>query len=321
MVACATAQFYGFTRGDTAMLKAFKQFKTEHQKTYPTSLEEYNRFQTFKSNWERIQALNERHPSARFGVNKFTDLTEEEFASQYLGYKKAAVDVTSVLPEMELDLPASVDWTTKGAVTPVKDQGQCGSCWAFSVTEAIESVWYLANHPLVSLSPQQIVDCDQGRGDLGCSGGDTPTAYAYVMAAGGMETDQDYPYQAADDTCQFQSSKVVAKISSWAYVTTTKNETQMMATVAAKAPLSVCVEADVWQFYIGGVLTTACGNALDHCVQITGYGQKAGWDTFNYDVWFVRNSWGADWGESGYIWIQRGSDLCGIADEVTLPIV
>jgi len=220
-----------------------------------------------------------------------------------------------------MDLPNSFDWRDKGAVTDVYDQGQCGSCWAFSATEAIESAWFLGGNKLVSLSPQQIVDCDQGRGDEGCDGGDTPTAYEYVISAGGMDTLDSYPYTAEDDTCAFKTQNIAAKISNWTYITQNKNETQMQVGLISSGPLSICVDAASWQFYFGGVITDLCGTDLDHCVLITGY-QNSYQSTFGtYDIWLIRNSWGADWGESGYIYVERGYDLCGVGDEVTVPLL
>lgn len=272
---------------------------------------------------ERIQSLNAAKTGAWYGITKFADLTPEEFQTQYLN---GAIEARPMGPSTKLHLPTGplpteFDWRAKNAVTPVKDQGQCGSCWAFSVVEAIESQWFLSGKPLAQLSPQQIVDCDQGSGDYGCSGGDTPTAYQYVIKAGGLESESSYPYTAEDGKCQFKPSSVVAKISSWAYITTSKNETEMMAGLASKGPLSICVDAASWQFYIGGVITGLCGQDLDHCVVVTGFSKQVGWDTYEYDVWNIRNSWGEDFGYGGYLYVERGSNLCGVANEVTIPLI
>eukprot|EP01087_Luapelamoeba_hula_P010134 TRINITY_DN266_c0_g1_i1.p1 TRINITY_DN266_c0_g1~~TRINITY_DN266_c0_g1_i1.p1 ORF type:complete len:347 (-),score=46.25 TRINITY_DN266_c0_g1_i1:104-1144(-) len=303
--------------------RSWSAFKSFHQRHYDNAEEEAARFAAFRENLRHLKTLNLRNPQAHFRLNKFADMTKEEFAGRYLlrSFTPKVANAPVIAASVDAPLPASFDWRDKGAVTAVKNQGQCGSCWAFSATEAIESQWFLAGHPLPTLSEQQIVDCDQGRGDQGCNGGDTPTAYEYVIAAGGLDTEASYPYTAEDGTCQFKSSDVAAKITSWGYVTQNHNETQMQVTLVAKGPLSICVDASSWQFYEGGVITSECGRSLDHCVMITGFSNKEGWDFETYAVWNIRNSWGADWGYSGYLYVQRGSDLCGVSDEVTLPVV
>jgi len=271
-----------------------------------------------------VEQMNEREGNKIYGITKFMDLTPEEFSEKYLIPKGKIQQQDKEMIQLPLsdDIPVRFDWNDKKAVTPVYDQGQCGSCWAFSATEAIESQWFLAGHSLVSLSPQQIVDCDQGRGDEGCNGGDTPTAYAYVIAAGGMDTMQDYPYTAEDDTCAFKSNEVAASIKDWTYITKTKNETEMQQKLLTSGPLSICVDAQVWQFYVGGVITEFCGTDLDHCVLITGYDDAyVDWIGETVQIWKIRNSWGSDWGEEGYVYVERGYDLCGVADEVTIPLV
>jgi len=302
----------------------FGDFVQKYSKDYhPTDV--LSKFQTFQENLKLVDELNHKYEVigkvGPYGVTKFFDLTPAEFKRFYLG----KITRPTVTPQPKIPsspptaLPDAFDWSSKGAVTPVYNQGECGSCWAFSATETIESQWFLAGNTLISLSPQQIVDCD--RVDLGCEGGDTPTAYQYVINATGLESQSDYPYTAEDQKCAFQSSKVKASIKGWGYVTQNKNETEMLYGLYAKGPLSICVEADTWQFYVGGVISSDCGTALDHCVMITGFQKMRGWDFIEYDVWNIRNSWGEDWGVDGYLYVERGSDLCGVADEVTLPIV
>jgi len=214
-------------------------------------------------------------------------------------------------------MPTSFDWSSKGVVSAVKNQEQCGSCWAFSATECIESVYALAKKSKAAdvLGPQQIVDCDTAGQDQGCNGGYPYGAFEYIISAGGQETEAAYPYTAQDGTCQFNAKDIKDTISNWAYVTQSSDEKAMQAYVYSTSPISVCVDgADVWQDYTGGVVTpsSGCGTTLDHAVQITGWQVQN-----NTNVWNVRNSWGADWGEAGYIWLQIGGDVCGVADLVT----
>jgi len=304
--------------------QSFNDFVEYFEKEYDDPAEFKLRYNNFKANLHVVKSLNHKNAQAHFRLNKFADLSTNEFKELYLlNDYTPTIDSSKMLPPATLDfvLPDSYDWRDHNAVTPVKDQGQCGSCWAFSTTEAIESQWFIAGNAMAVLSEQQIVDCDTGRGDEGCGGGDTPTAYQYVIAAGGLETESAYPYLAQDSTCRFNKNNVKATIRNWGYVTQNKNETQMQVTLVAKGPLSICVDAETWQFYEGGVITDLCGNSLDHCVMITGYSNRDGWDGASYPVWNIRNSWGLDWGYSGYLYVQRGYDLCGVADEVTLPIV
>jgi len=215
------------------------------------------------------------------------------------------------------------DWRTAGAVTPVKNQGQCGSCWAFSATEGLESGWFLGGHKLVALAPQQLVSCDKV--DQGCNGGDLPTAYKYIEKAGGLESEASYPYTSgggANSACKFNAKSIVASMKNWTYAIPpcydtckSQNEGNLQKAVAAYGPASICVNANPWQFYTGGVMKASCPGGysqLDHCVQLVGYHSSG---SNNY--WIVKNSWAANWGEQGYIYIQIGKNLCGVADEAT----
>jgi C1A family cysteine protease len=301
--------------------RKFVEFETKFQKNYATHAERQSRLEIFADNLLLVDEMNQAHDGAVFGVTKFMDLTPREFKYLYLTATpsnefKNDDQMMDIDVKGPADLPATIDWrNTAGVITPVKNQEQCGSCWAFSATEAIESAWVLANNTQQILGPQQIVDCDHNDG--GCGGGNTNTAYEYVIKAGGQETAKDYPYTGQNGACKFHSSEVAAKITSFKYISTSaKQELGTMLTyVGTKGPVSVCVDAAPWQYYNGGVLKS-CGDQVDHCVQVVGY------DTMSsLDVWLVRNSWGADWGEKGYIYIERGKNLCDIAGDVTVPIV
>jgi len=296
----------------------FQRWMNKHGKHYENDEEYQVRLSNYLASVERVRERNEKSfNGATFGITKFSDLSTEEFAKQFLTSRPSNIPVEErqVLPKIYRAPVDSFDWRNQSRVTDVKDQGQCGSCWAFSVTENIESVWMIAKGLTPStmqlLAPQQIVDCDTS--DDGCNGGDTPTAYAYVIKAGGMDTEKSYPYQAEDGDCAFQPSNVFTTISSWKYATQTKNEKEIQSNLVAWAPLSICVDAESWQDYSSGVMShTQCGKDLDHCVQLTGYDGA---------VWNVRNSWGSDWGETGYIRLQMGYNTCGMADEATTAVV
>ena len=218
---------------------------------------------------------------------------------------------------------------------PAQDQGNCGSCWAFSATEEIESAWLMAGNSREILAPQQIVSCDKK--DLGCNGGDTPTAYKYVMKAKGMVTESSYPYKSGKNNrngrCKCDLGKKVVQIKGFAYATPPKrnlmatkgkgkkaNEAKMAATMASKGPVSVCVDATTWQNYKRGIVTRSCRQQLDHCVQAVGF-HKGGNADGRGGYWIVRNSWNTDWGEKGYIYVGYGGDHCGIANEATVVSV
>jgi len=297
----------------------FNAWKAQYNKVYPSEEEEAERFDIFKQTLDRVRARNARNGSATFGLTKYSDLTVEEFKSFYLGYIRPERSDVGVLTPKEIEVPQTFDWRTQNKVTPVKDQEQCGSCWAFSVTENIESMYCVKNNidctTFPPLAPQEIVDCDTT--DQGCNGGDPPTAYQFVMSEGGMEDESDYPYTGQDGTCNFQQNLVKVTITNWQYATQNSDETTMQNNLVAWGPLSICVDAEPWQDYTGGVLMASdCSNQLDHCVQLVGYDM-----TQSTPFWIVRNSWGADWGENGYIRLQYGQDTCGCADEATSAII
>jgi len=225
----------------------------------------------------------------------------------------------TVAEPSSVGLPSSVDWTTKGAVTAVKNQGQCGSCWAFSTTGSVEGVNAVNGKGLISLSEQQLVDCSGSYGNMGCNGGLMDYAFQYIIATGGLCTEAAYPYTAADGTCKSSCTRTT-KIA--AFTDVAHDSDIALATAVAQQPVSVAIEADQssFQFYSGGILTAACGTALDHGVLAVGYGAQG-----STLYWKVKNSWGASWGESGYIRLARGSQYnggagqCGIYSEPSYP--
>jgi len=302
-----------------ASKQQFEEFITTYGKTYQTT-EEYNtRLQIFESNLEVAAYLSSQDTNAQYGVTKFMDLTREEFKTYYLikNFTSTKIQNPNNVPMLTWDhgnknasYPPEFDWRSHGVVTGVYNQGQCGSCWAFSTTEQIESMWARAGHGLHNLAMQQLVDCDHW--SHGCGGGNPPDAYAYVIQAGGIDSLGSYPYVARNEGCRFNPRNVAAKVKQWGYITTTDNENNMLAWTSKYGPPSVCVDASNWQFYRGGIVTSNCATQLDHCVQVTGWITQSG-----ISAWTVRNSWGTSWGESGYIYIMIGRDLCGIGQEVT----
>lgn len=279
---------------------------------------------------DRLSALN---PKARFGPTKFSDMSKTEFASNFL---TAQVPERSALPaaknfsvpakpwdmfasgRLSAPNPTNYDWGSAGVITPVYNQGQCGSCWAFSATENIESQWALGGHALTSLSMQQIVSCDTT--DYGCSGGWPYHAYAYVAGAGGQDSYASYPYTAENTPCDFSKSAIIATLNpsnSWTYVTQTQDEGEMATYLVAHGPLSVCVDASEWSSYSSGVfLASDCTTSIDHCVEAIGYNTAA-----NPPYWIIRNSWGTDWGQSGFMYLQYGADACAVAQVVTNSLI
>jgi len=305
----------------------FQKFVSLYEKKYADHEEYATRKGHFEASMQRVAQKNLRAKGkTTFGMTKFSDLSTEEFRNLYLTARVPARQriegVPVMKPTVDVDsMPASLDWRNKGLVTPVKDQGQCGSCWAFSVTENIESKWIMAGKAKannLALSVQQIVDCDDT--DAGCNGGNPGPAYDYVIAAGGLQSNKSYPYAAVDQNCAAQPNNTVAKISSWQYATSWYSETELQQNLVSWGPLSVCVDAASWQDYVSGVLTweeCAYINLLDHCVQLVGYGT----DKTAGNYWIVRNSWGTSWGIDGYIWLEMGSDACGIAHQASSAFI
>jgi C1A family cysteine protease len=257
-------------------------------------------------------------------------LSQEEFAQRFTGgYRTPDKMLRGNIADYEpyntfVSLPAEIDWVAEGAVTGVKNQGQCGSCWSFSTTGAVEGAWFLAGHPLTSLSEQQLVDCSTAQGNQGCNGGMMDQAFEYIIQNGGICAETAYPYTATQGTCASTNCSSVAHISSYTDVQP-NNETALMIAVSQQ-PVSVAVEADGldWQFYMGGIVTDSCGTNLDHGVLVVGYGTS--YTGQPQDYWKVKNSWGSSWGEQGYIRLGRGSKFaphgeCGILMDPSYPVV
>jgi len=293
----------------------FVSFMTKYSKEYP--VEELSaRFEVFSANLKAIEEHNAKGEAWTMGVNEFADLTAEEFSALYKGYKprqNSYARSQNLHVHNGQPLADELDWVSKGAVTPVKDQGQCGSCWAFSTTGGVEGAYQLSSGTLTSLSEQQLVDCSKAEGNEGCNGGLMDDGFEYIIKNGGIGSEESYKYTARDGTCKKVAS--VVSISGYTDVKA-KSETDLMSAINQQ-PVSIAVDAQIgWQLYSGGVLTNCIFKALDHGVLLVGYGTDG-----SNDYWKVKNSWGKSWGESGFIRLKRGMDACGLADAASYPTI
>jgi C1A family cysteine protease len=296
----------------------FDNFVTKYDKSYPDFDTYLHRLSVFAHNVEKILSHNMKE-DYKMAINQFADLESHEFhISGYNHQKKlmagsscTKADLSAIVPKDELD------WVSQGAVTQVKNQGSCGSCWAFSTTGSIEGANAIATGSLVELSEQELVDCDKT--DSGCNGGLMDDGFMFAME-NGLCSETAYPYKASDEQCQESSCTSKVKVTGCHDVPA--DEESLMKAVNI-GPVSVAIEADqfAFQFYSSGILrkTKRCGTNLDHGVLLVGYGTEAG-----VDYWKVKNSWGESWGESGYIRLERNystTGLCGIAMQASYPVV
>ncbi|XP_010896687.2 cathepsin F [Esox lucius] len=293
------------------LLGQFKEFMIRYNRSYSSQGEADRRLLIFHDNLktaEKLQALDQG--TAEYGVTKFSDLTEEEFRSLYLNPLLNQQNLQRAMKPAAMPrepAPPSWDWREHGAVSPVKNQGMCGSCWAFSVTGNIEGQWFVKTGQLVSLSEQELVDCDTL--DQACGGGLPSNAYEAIEKLGGLETETDYSYTGKKQSCDFTNDKVTAYINS--SVELSKDENEIAAWLAENGPVSVALNAFAMQFYRKGIshpLKIFCNPwMIDHAVLLVGYGEREG-----KPFWAIKNSWGEDYGEQGYYYLYRGSGLCGI---------
>jgi len=341
---------------------AFDSFRVFYGKVYQTQAAISKAYATFKENTQSIHQWNVRaaaiNSSAVYGYTEYADLTPQEFALQRLMPKSEPEPLPlqnkRVMDTTALDLaapPASFNWINKGAVTPVKNQGSAGTCWAFSAVQNIEGQWFLSGHSLVALSVEEVVECDYF--DCGVFGGWPSSAFKWIIGHGGLETEAQYPYCCGGTTsnvcypcmaqpfnasycgsgpeycntnCSFNPNQALATISNW--VGYPNNATQILAAAYSQGPLSVALDASELQFYLGGVIhgTFCSKTALDHAVLIVGWGS----DSLGTPYWVVKNSWGTSWGvtppnvpngQRGYFLIERGNNACGIESTVTSALM
>lgn len=327
----AAAQAVSFT---DLVLEEWGLFKLQHQKNYENDVVERFRLKIFMENKLNIATHNSKyelgHVSFKLDMNKYGDMLHHEFvrtvngfnATKKMGLKSGKKSVgAKFLEPAHVELPNAVDWREHGAVTPVKDQGHCGSCWAFSATGSLEGQHFRHSGFLVSLSEQNLVDCSGKYGNNGCEGGLMDQAFQYIKENRGLDTEKSYPYDGEDEKCKYNPRNVGAEDVGFVDIPQ-GDEEKLKAAVATVGPVSVAIDAShqSFQFYSEGIYNEidCSSNELDHGVLVVGYGtdEKAG------DYWLVKNSWGPSWGEKGYIKMSRNKkNQCGIASSASYPLV
>eukprot|EP01114_Cavostelium_apophysatum_P004539 TRINITY_DN1482_c0_g1_i1.p1 TRINITY_DN1482_c0_g1~~TRINITY_DN1482_c0_g1_i1.p1 ORF type:complete len:331 (+),score=94.98 TRINITY_DN1482_c0_g1_i1:64-1056(+) len=320
LLLCAIALAFGLTEKEYQ--DSFASFVRKYNKVYNN--DEFNyRFKIFRSNLDFIEQHNAKNLSFTVGINKFADMSSQEFVKFYNGLD-VKVDQASLVDEPTtslVGLPDKWDWNSKGAVTHVKNQEQCGSCWSFSTTGSVEGCHFITTGKLVSLSEQNLIDCSSSYGNQGCNGGLMTDAMDYIIANKGIDTEESYPYTAeAGKTCLYKLKDSASKLKTFVNVQQ-GSEADLQAKVYL-GPTSVAIDASAnsFQLYQSGVYyEPACSSTdLDHGVLAVGWGVDTSSATPDY--WIVKNSWGEDWGQSGFIFMARNkNNNCGIATMGTLP--
>uniref|UniRef100_UPI00398E45CA procathepsin L-like n=1 Tax=Pristiophorus japonicus TaxID=55135 RepID=UPI00398E45CA len=313
---------------DSTLDEGWKNWKSQHEKQYTEEEETYRRM-IWEDSMRFIEQHNLEHSMGKHtftvGMNQFGDLTTEEFNKLMNGFLQAEADNSTEKAVVEDDddesddvEKGSIDWRKNGYVTPVKNQGQCGSCWAFSANGALEGQWYKTKGQLVPLSEQNLVDCNRGNGNYGCRGGWMANAYRYVIKNKGINSEATYPYTGRDESCKFRRNDIAATVTRYRSV---KSHERSLANAVKKiGPIAVAIDAGQhsFQYYKTGVYyDPACSKTVNHAVLVVGYGTESG-----KQYWIVKNSWGTGWGDQGYIKMAKNRrNHCGIASYGVYPIV
>ncbi|AYV79352.1 MAG: hypothetical protein Faunusvirus10_15 [Faunusvirus sp.] len=308
----------------------FLSWKQTFNREYDDAGEIIKRFNIWQQSVEIVNHHNSKITSFKMRAGKFADLTADEFMA-YVGEQPDFIprDICKNISSDYIEftrlharraigilMPDEVDWRRKGVVTPVKDQGQCGSCWAFSAVAAIESAYAIANKDLADLSEQQLVDCSGPEGNQGCDGGLMDYAFKYVIKRGGLCESAEYPYTGTDDTCNTTCTRQVT-ISGCTSLYVGALSEYLVQYIVNFQPVSVAVDASSWQFYDTGVIDeTTCDKRVNHGVTIVGYSTQF---NVNFNYWILKNSWGTDFGEKGYVRIKMFTNTCGIAEYPSIP--
>ncbi|XP_060524201.1 cathepsin L [Cylas formicarius] len=308
-------------------------FKLQHNKKYTGETEERFRMKIFMENSHKVAKHNKLYEMGlvtfKLGINKYADMLHHEFVSTVNGFNKTknglrsqeSNDAVTFIPPANVELPGEVDWREKGAVTQVKDQGHCGSCWSFSATGSLEGQYFRKSGQLVSLSEQNLIDCSTKYGNNGCNGGLMDNAFKYIKDNKGIDTEVTYPYLGEDEKCHYNPKDKGATDRGYVDIDS-GDEQKLKAAVATIGPISVAIDAshEAFQLYSDGVYSDpeCSSEELDHGVLVVGYGT----DKNGQDYWLVKNSWGPTWGNEGYIKMARNKDnMCGIATQASYPLV
>ncbi|KAJ3677112.1 hypothetical protein LUZ60_002836 [Juncus effusus] len=306
--------------GQTRHAVRFAKFAVRYGKKYESVEEIQKRFNIFVENVELIKSTNKKGLSYKLGINRFSDMSWEEFRAGRLG---AAQNCSATQGNHKMTnelLPESKDWRKEGIVSPVKNQGSCGSCWTFSTTGALEAAYAQSTGKNISLSEQQLVDCGYGYNNFGCNGGLPSQAFQYIKYNGGLDTEEAYPYVGVDGVCHFSANDVGVKVADAVNITQNA-EDELKHAVGLVRPVSVAFEViDGFRSYTSGVYTSDhCGTGpmdVNHAVLAVGYGVEDG-----VPYWLIKNSWGADWGMDGYFKMEMGKNMCGVATCASYPII
>ena len=334
----ALSSFLTVSASSANLGRMFRTWMNEHNIQYETSEHEGNAFDKWVDTHNYIDRVNSMNLTYQLGHNQFSALSHDEYLNMVRGYRGLQVRSPNSFRGRNRNLqettgsaaPTSVDWVEAGAVTAVKDQGQCGSCWSFSTTGALEGAFYLKQGTLVSFSEQQLVDCDtysNGGKDHGCNGGLMDNAFSWIGKNNGLCTESDYPYVSGTTQTAGSCAKkcgLVAGSDVVKYVDVAANSDGAMMSALSVQPVSIAIEADQrdFQLYKSGVFTGTCGTNLDHGVLVVGYGSIDGTDYYR-----VKNSWSTTWGDQGYIYLARdakynnGAGQCGILMEASYPVL
>ncbi|OWF53460.1 cathepsin L1-like [Mizuhopecten yessoensis] len=311
---------------DTQLHKQWEDFKTLYKKTYHPS-EELKRRSIWAENLEKVRKHNMEADkglhSFTLGINEYSDMTHDERKARMHGFKESDFQSLKFKHEVRADtkvhnLPEKIDWKTEGWVSPVGNQFQCGSCWAFTANGAVEGQHYNVTGQLVPLSAQDLMDCSNAEGNNGCEGGSMIQSYEYIIKNKGIDTDVSYPYTGKDEKCHFNKTNVGATLTGYGKVQK-GSELALQKAVATIGPIAVAVDAttESFEMYKHGILNDQkCTQNVNHSLLVVGYGTLNG-----TDFWLMKNSWGTSWGNKGYIMMSRNKkNQCGVANMGSFPI-